>query len=66
MVMDEKEGMETIMEIAELPERPKIVAISSNPLYLEIVVDLGADASLKNRCLKCACMSCSPSQIQAH
>lgn len=47
MVMVEKEGIETIMEIAKLPERPKIVAVSSNPLCLEMAVDLGADASLK-------------------
>lgn len=46
LVMDEKEGIETIGEIAELTSRPKVVAVSSNATYLDLATDLGADASL--------------------
>ena len=44
LVMDEKEGMETISEIQALPNKPKVIAVSSNPLYLEFAQTLGADA----------------------
>ena len=67
MVMDEKEGIETIMEIAKLPERPKIVAVSSNQLYLEMAVDLGADPSLKKTVSQQHLQAIlSELQIQAH
>lgn len=67
IIMDEKEGIETIMEIAKLPERPKIVAISSNSLYLEMEVDLGANASLKKPVFKQRLQAMlSELQIQAH
>lgn len=45
--MDEKEGIETILEVSNLPMRPKIIAVSSSNFYLNIANDLGADASLK-------------------
>lgn len=44
--MDDKEGIETITDIVALAGRPKIVAVSSNALYLELVAGLGADACL--------------------
>ena len=44
LVMDDKEGMETITEIQALTNKPKIIAVSSNPLYLEFAQTLGADA----------------------
>jgi CheY-like chemotaxis protein len=46
LVMDGKEGIETIGEILELAHRPKVVAVSSNVTYLEFATVLGADASL--------------------
>lgn len=46
IVMDGKEGIETIMEISALPDRPKIIAVSGNPEYLALVGDLGADLTL--------------------
>lgn len=39
--------MESFMEIAKLPERLKVVAVSSNSLCLERTADPSADASLK-------------------
>jgi CheY-like chemotaxis protein len=47
ILMDEKEGIETITEIAQLPLRPKVIAVSSNAFYLEIASELGADATLQ-------------------
>ena len=47
IVMDNKEGLETIGELNTLLTRPKIIAVSSNSFYLECAVDLGADAQLK-------------------
>ena len=47
IVMDNKEGLETIGELNTLSIRPKIIAVSSNSFYLECAVDLGADAQLK-------------------
>lgn len=46
IVMDEKEGLETIREIQDLPYRPKIIAVSSNNIYLEFATAMGADDSL--------------------
>ena len=46
MVMEEKEGIETILEIIKLPNRPKIISVSSNRDYLEMAVALGADSML--------------------
>ncbi len=45
--MDEKEGIETIREIAKMAIKPKIIAVSSNEVYLDAVLGLGADATLK-------------------
>ncbi len=47
IVMDKKEGLETICELVTVSPRPKIIATSSNSFYLECAVDLGADAQLK-------------------
>lgn len=46
IVMDEKEGLETIREIQSLPYRPKIIAVSSNGMYLDFATELGADDAL--------------------
>lgn len=46
IVMDDKEGIETIMEIADLPNKPKIIAISSHRNYLDMARMLGADDCL--------------------
>jgi CheY-like chemotaxis protein len=46
LVMDEQEGIETICEIAEHANRPKVVAVSSNPKYLDLAASLGADVTL--------------------
>ncbi len=43
IVMDRKEGLEIIMEIATLNRRPVVIAVSSNLLYLATALDLGAD-----------------------
>jgi len=46
IIMDDQEGLETITQLMELPKRPKIIATSSNEMYLRIATALGADASL--------------------
>lgn len=46
LVMDGKEGIETIEEIAGIAHRPKVVAVSSNAKYLDFATGLGADTSL--------------------
>lgn len=46
LVMDVKEGVETIGEIVALADRPKLIAVSSNRFYLDLAADLGADATL--------------------
>lgn len=45
--MDKKEGMETIREITELPDRPKVIAVSSDAMYLTIAKEFGIDAALQ-------------------
>ncbi|MDD2759723.1 MAG: response regulator [Methylomonas sp.] len=45
--MEEKEGIETIHEITKMADKPKIIAVSSNAMYLNAVLGLGADAVLK-------------------
>lgn len=45
--MDEKEGIETINEIAQLRDKPKLIAVSTNETYLNAALGLGADAVLK-------------------
>ena len=47
IIMDVKEGIETIEEILSLPDRPKIIAISSDSFYLSLALELGADAILQ-------------------
>ncbi|MEQ1621251.1 MAG: response regulator [Methylococcales bacterium] len=47
IVMDEKEGIETIIDLGSLAIRPKIIAVSSTEFYLTLAVDLGCDAGLK-------------------
>lgn len=46
IVMDKKEGLETIMDITMLAKRPKIISVSSNVQYLDFAVALGCDAQL--------------------
>lgn len=46
LIMDEQEGIETILEIQQLADPPKVIAVSSNAQYLECTPSLGADAIL--------------------
>lgn len=46
IIMDKHEGMETIIELTKLPKRPKIIAVSSNTLYLGYAIDFGVEAAL--------------------
>lgn len=46
MVMEGKEGIETVMQLAATAVRPKLIAISSRAQYAQLAVDLGADAML--------------------
>lgn len=46
LVMDEKEGIETILEIGRLRCPTKVVAVSSNGKFLGFAAGLGADATL--------------------
>lgn len=46
IIMDKKEGLETIMEISSLPNRPKIISVSSNMQYLDWAMSIGSDAQL--------------------
>lgn len=43
IIMDDKEGLETISELEKKPSRPRIVAVSSDSQYLEWAKDMGAD-----------------------
>lgn len=46
IMMDEQEGIETINQLRQLPTRPIIIAVSSDPLYLDFAASLGAEAAL--------------------
>jgi CheY-like chemotaxis protein len=46
IVMDKQEGLQTILEISMLPNRPKVIAVSSNIKYLDFAMSLGSDAQL--------------------
>jgi len=46
LVMAEREGVETIMELRSRPDCPKLIAASSNPIYLGLVESMGVDATL--------------------
>lgn len=46
IIMDEQEGIETILELRNMPNRPKIIAVSSNEDYLQFAWDFGANATL--------------------
>jgi CheY-like chemotaxis protein len=46
ILMDEQEGLETLAQIRGLEERPRVIAISSNSLYVSCAVDLGADGGI--------------------
>lgn len=46
LVMDEQEGIETLSQIAQLADRPKVIAVSSNAQYLSYASDFGADTTL--------------------
>ncbi|MCP5277745.1 MAG: response regulator [Thiobacillus sp.] len=45
--MDKKEGLSTIRDIYRLADKPKVIAVSADPMYLDMSRDLGADASLR-------------------
>jgi len=46
VVMEAKDGLETMTEIVMTDNRPKLIAVSSNRMYLEWADGLGVDASL--------------------
>jgi len=46
MVMDNGEGMETVMALRDARPAPKVLVISGNPLYVEQSLKLGADGAL--------------------
>lgn len=46
LVMAEREGIETILELRSRPDCPKLIAASSNPMYLSMVEPMGVDAIL--------------------
>lgn len=46
IVMEEKDGLETLTELVIKGTESKIVAVSAHPTYLEWALDLGADAGL--------------------
>lgn len=46
VVMEAKDGLETMTEIVVSAGRPKLIAVSSNAMYLEWAEGLGVDASL--------------------
>lgn len=47
IVMDEKEGIETIIDLGSVAIKPKIIAVSSTEFYLTLAEGLGCDAALK-------------------
>jgi DNA-binding response OmpR family regulator len=47
LVMEGKEGVQTIFELESLPNKPKIIAISSNPNYLNFMNGLDIALLLK-------------------
>ena len=44
--MDDQEGLETIMQVRASYDSIPIIAISSNPDYLAIAIEMGADTTL--------------------
>lgn len=46
ILMEGKEGVQTICELVDLPHRPKVIAFSQNPVFLQMVDGLGADVRL--------------------
>lgn len=46
IVMDDKEGIETIMDLQELETKPPVVAVSSQEIYLRSALAMGADRVL--------------------
>lgn len=46
LIMAEREGMETLMDLRAIEYPPKLVAVSSNAQYLGIAKYLGADSIL--------------------
>ncbi len=47
IIMDNKEGLETIADLRELKDKPTLIAVSSDSKYLEWAKDLGADFLLE-------------------
>jgi DNA-binding response OmpR family regulator len=46
IIMDQQEGLQTILEIVSLANRPKIIAVSSSLQYLDWAIEMGADTTL--------------------
>ncbi|TPQ28717.1 response regulator [Methylomonas sp. EFPC3] len=46
IVMEGKDGIETILELKEKSQCPKLIAVSSNVMYLDWVSEFGVDAIL--------------------
>ena len=46
LVMADREGIETIIDLRSMENLPRLIATSSNPTYLGVTTRLGADATL--------------------
>ena len=46
MVMEGKEGMETLLELTELEDCPPIIAVSAERVYLNAALAMGAEHAL--------------------
>lgn len=46
IVMEGKEGIQTMLELTDIPDRPKLIAFSGNQFYLSLASELGIDALL--------------------
>lgn len=46
ILMEKKEGIEVILELLKLPKRPKIIAVSSNAIYLGLASGFDVEAIL--------------------
>lgn len=46
MVMPEKEGMETVLQLAQQANAPKVIGVSATELYLDLAKGMLIDATL--------------------
>lgn len=46
MLMDENDGIETLLALSRFASKPRLIAISRSKPFLEVAIELGADAYL--------------------